>query len=184
MKSKFAQWHHAWWVPTMVLLALVGAACGGGDTEADSGSSSGDTEQFDPASLTGAEICEMIPVDDVRAALGGDDAFAEPSGAGSACRFEVFSDQTTVGGATVTLVNNGGAAGLDAQVAFWEARATVSDLAPSEIGTEAHLVENASVRKVLFRSTNWVWEIGGPSGSSEEDLAEMIRLAKAVYSHL
>jgi len=146
-------------------MVLVLAACGGSGDGGDSGSGSGSgSSDFAPPSLTSSEICESIAVGDMVAAMGAEDAFPESSSTGNGCFYTFISAGNNVGDVTVTLENNGGRAGYEAFVDDWENRGDVTAL--SGIGREASLIENASVRKVVFFDGAWVFTINGPASSS------------------
>ena len=158
-------------------MVLMMAACGdgGGEDSAPGSANNGKSAatDFDPPSLTSAEICDTLPVGDMVAAMGADDAFSEASPGGSGCFFTFISGDTNAGDVTVTLENNGGRAGYEAFVAEWSSRGEVSAL--SGIGAEASLIENSSVRRVVFFDGAWVFSVNGPASSSFSFTADAAR---------
>lgn len=171
----------------VLAFAMFGVACGGGDDGGGSADGVGSAaSDFPPPSLTSAEVCEMVGVDDVVAIFGGVSAAAEPLANTTGCWYSVWDGEKTAGETTITLLNDGGRAGYDARVEFWASRRTVTPIADFS-GTgydgDAVLLEGGSgpVAIVMYGGGDRVWEVNaGASG----DAATTERIARTVAGHV
>jgi len=158
----------------ILALAMFGAACGGGDNDAggNAAASSSAATDFPPPSLTSAEVCEMVGVNDIVAIFGGISALADPTSNTTGCWYSVWDGEKKAGETTITLLNNGGRAGYEARVEFWESRRTVTpvvDFFGTGYDGDAVLVEGGGSPAVIVmhEGGNWVWEISaGASGGA------------------
>lgn len=153
---------------TIVLFSLIATACGGGSDSpvAATGESTESTsaEAFPASTRTGEDICFLINPQAVFTVLGvepGTEEIPLPSDSEPTCHISTWNAETEVTNEVeffVTIVNTGGQAGYDSEVARWAELSDVNNALPG-IADQATYLEGPAGQRILMLSGDDVIQV-------------------------